>query len=194
MSSFSIEKSNNYDKNLWEKCVSFHGHACPGLVSGFKVSRLVQEDMDIDFSQDEELVCVSENDACGVDAIQFITGCTLGKGNLIRRPVGKQAYSFFDRNKNNGIRYVMDRPEELPEDRQKVMDIMLNMSPKKLFESLEPHYSLPEEAQIFETVECESCGEGAAEFAVRFQAGNKVCLDCYESYSRVHRENLRENS
>ena len=29
-----------------------------------------------DGAQDEELVCISENRACGVDGIQVVTGCT----------------------------------------------------------------------------------------------------------------------
>lgn len=31
-------------------------------------------------SGDEELVCIAENDACGIDAIQVILGCSVGKG------------------------------------------------------------------------------------------------------------------
>ncbi len=32
---------------------------------------------------DEELVAMVENNSCAVDAIQMVTGCTAGKGNLI---------------------------------------------------------------------------------------------------------------
>ena len=39
---------------------------------------------------DEEIVAVVETDMCGVDAIQFLTGCTFGKGNLIHRDWGKK--------------------------------------------------------------------------------------------------------
>ena len=51
--------------------------------------------MDLEFSTDEEIVCVTENDACGVDAIQFITGCTFGKGNLLYRDRGKAGLQFL---------------------------------------------------------------------------------------------------
>ena len=30
-----------------------------------------------------------------VDAVQVLTGCTFGKGNLIYRPTGKMAFSFL---------------------------------------------------------------------------------------------------
>lgn len=94
-----------FNKNLWQRCLNSHGHSCPGLVTGFQASRLVQDIFDIKFSRDEELVCVSENDACGVDAIQFLVGCTFGKGNKIYRPTGKQAYSFFARDSDRKIRF-----------------------------------------------------------------------------------------
>ena len=76
------------DKSDWQKAVEFHGHACPGLAIGFKAVEAVKEKMGVTFSSDEELVCVTENDACGVDAIQVLTGCSLGKGNLIYRDTG----------------------------------------------------------------------------------------------------------
>ncbi len=44
--------------------------------------------------KDEEMVAITENDACGVDAVQFILGCTFGKGNLHFRDYGKQAHRF----------------------------------------------------------------------------------------------------
>lgn len=44
-------------------------------------------------ARDEEVVAAMEPDMCGVDAIQFLTGCTFGKGNLIDLDVGKNACS-----------------------------------------------------------------------------------------------------
>ena len=63
----------------WEDCVAFHGHECGGLTIGYKASLYAIELLDIKFSEDEELVCISENDACGVDAIQTMLGCSIGK-------------------------------------------------------------------------------------------------------------------
>ena len=39
--------------------------------------------LELDFSADEDVVCIAENDACGVDAIQVLLGCSVGKGNLL---------------------------------------------------------------------------------------------------------------
>lgn len=72
-------------EGLWEKCTNFHGHSCPGLAIGYKAAEAAIETMNIKFSEDEEIVCVTENDACGVDAIQVLLGCSLGKGNIIHK-------------------------------------------------------------------------------------------------------------
>ena len=71
-------------KELWEKCVAFHGHECGGLTIGYKAALYAADLLELTFSSDEEVVCISENDACGIDAIQVILGCSIGKGNLLR--------------------------------------------------------------------------------------------------------------
>lgn len=83
------------EKALWKKCVGFHGHECGGLTIGYKAALYAKELLDLDFSEDEQVVCISENDACGVDAIQVILGCSVGKGNLLFHICGKQAFSFM---------------------------------------------------------------------------------------------------
>ena len=91
----------------WESCVAFHGHSCGGLTIGYKAALYAIELLDIQFSDDEQIVCVSENDACGVDAIQAILGCSVGKGNLLFRLRGKQAFSFYNRETGKAVRLVL---------------------------------------------------------------------------------------
>ncbi|MFR1190105.1 MAG: FmdE family protein [Oscillospiraceae bacterium] len=67
-------------KDLWKKCADFHGHVCDGLTIGYKAALYL---LDVTFSKDEEVICISENDACGVDAIQVALVCSVGKGNLL---------------------------------------------------------------------------------------------------------------
>lgn len=52
-------------KELWEKCVAFHGHECGGLTIGYKAALYAADLLELTFSSDEEVVCISENDACG---------------------------------------------------------------------------------------------------------------------------------
>ena len=92
--------------------VLFHGHSCPGLALGYRAAQYAMDALRAGRSDDEELVCIVENDACGVDAIQVVAGCSAGKGNLIFRDLGKHAYTFIDRHYNRAIR-IVQRPEPL---------------------------------------------------------------------------------
>ena len=52
-------------KELWERAASFHGHVCPGLTIGYRASLYAIKLLDLTFSEDEQVVCIAENDACG---------------------------------------------------------------------------------------------------------------------------------
>ena len=39
-----------------------------------------------------------------MDAVQVLTGCSIGKGNLIYRDYGKQVYTFACRNSGQAVR------------------------------------------------------------------------------------------
>ena len=96
----------------WETCVQFHGHACGGLTIGYKAACYAAELLELSFSGDEQVVCIAENDACGVDAIQALLGCSIGKGNLLFHMRGKQAFSFYNRATGKSVRLVLrPRPE-----------------------------------------------------------------------------------
>ena len=83
-------------ESLWQQCVAFHGHGCGGLAVGFRAVLYAWELFGCDSpSEDEKIVCVAETDACGVDAIQALLSCTVGKGNLIFNLQGKNAFSFI---------------------------------------------------------------------------------------------------
>ncbi|MGI5986053.1 MAG: FmdE family protein [Oscillospiraceae bacterium] len=173
------------NQELWKKCVEFHGHECPGLAIGFRACEAAMEIMDMPLlhSENEELVCVTENDACGLDAVQVITGCTMGKGNLIYRPTGKMGFSFFCRDSGKKIRVVM-KPDNKDIPWDEYQDYILNAPLDAVFFIKEPHYGVPEHAHIFKNETCEICGEPASEHKIRLQSGKKVCLDCFETYDR----------
>src|SRR5512135_2994584 len=88
--------------------IQFHGHLCPGLALGYRVAKAALRELKADRPRDEELVAVVENDSCAVDAIQFITGCTFGKGNFIFRDYGKHVYTFYNRRTAQGVRISED--------------------------------------------------------------------------------------
>lgn len=171
------------NKELWEKCVEFHGHECPGLAIGFRAAVEASKYIGDGKSEDESIVCVTENDACGVDAIQRILSCTMGKGNLIYRGTGKMAFSFFERKSGRKVRFCL-KPFEGEMDREGRKKYILEAPFEEIFKISEPSFDLPEEARIFNNVVCEECGESAPEHKIRLMNGKKVCLDCFKEYKR----------
>lgn len=173
------------NETAWEECVRFHGHECPGLAIGYRASGIAEEFFGRKPSpkSDEMIICVTENDACGVDAVQVMTGCTVGKGNLVFRPTGKMAFSFFGRGDKSSIRIVL-KPSTLTEDRDVKMRWILEGPVEDVFEVGTPDFEVPEQARLFKSEICEVCGEAAPEHKMYIQEGKVVCLDCFEDYSR----------
>ena len=126
------------NRELWEKAVAFHGHECPGLAIGFKACQAAAEKMGIGLSEDEEIVCITENDACGVDAVQAILGCTMGKGNLLYHGTGKQAFSFFDRKNNKKLRVCLKPKKHEEMDRSQWQEYLFNAPVDEIFTFSEP--------------------------------------------------------
>lgn len=198
------------DKNLWEKAVEFHGHACPGLAVGYRVTEIALEHLNSMRSVDEELVAIVENDACGVDAVMVLTGCTLGKGNLLFRDLGKSVYTIGSRSSNRALRISVDDTRVHPSDPQKdrlrdrisagtateeeIVQLeqersrwiqqLLHMPEEEFCQVEQIDFQFPSKAQLFPSVQCAGCGEYVMEPRARVRDGKFVCLDCFEDYNR----------
>lgn len=168
------------DKTQWEKAIKFHGHICPGLAIGYRAAEIAQEKLAVKSGADEEIVCITENNACGIDAIQAILGCTAGKGNLIFNITGKHVYNIYSRKAAKGLRLYFQLPRK-EYSKEEYIEHILSDPAEQVFTIGEPHYPLPAKARIFTTVTCDICGEGAAEPQMRLQNGKKVCLECFNS-------------
>ncbi len=175
----------NENRELWEKCVAFHGHECGGLTIGYKAALYAAELLELTFSEDESVVCISENDACGVDAIQVILGCSAGKGNLLFHVRGKQAFSFYNRTSGKSVRLVL-RPRQSDMTREEAFEYYQKTDFRDMFDIKETVIPLPRQARLFESYTCECCGESTGANWIRISEGKKLCLDCYSSYDRFN--------
>lgn len=170
-------------QELWEKAIAFHGHVCPGIAIGYQAALYAIQLLDLTFSEDEGVVCISENDACGVDAIQAILGCSVGKGNLLFHMTGKQAFSFYCRKSGKSVRLVLrQRPAGM--SREGSLHYIKDGEPSALFDVKETKIVLPEHARLFDSYVCECCGEVTGANWIRLQGGKKLCVDCADSYNR----------
>ena len=167
----------------WQDCVAFHGHECGGLTIGYKASLYAIELLQLEFSADEQVVCIAENDACGIDGIQVMLGCSVGKGNLLFHMRGKQAFSFYNRKTGTSVRLVL-KPKPEGMTREQSFAYYQACKPEEMFDVKETTIRLPEPARIFDSYTCECCGETAGANWIRLSGGKKLCLDCYETYNR----------
>ena len=171
-----------------KRCVAFHGHLCPGVVIGYCAARLALEELRAERSGDEEVIAIVENDTCAVDAIQVLTGCTFGKGNLYFLDYGKMAFSFAVRRTGKSIRLRLRpiRPpdiESVPEDqrRDRHIEYMLEQDSKNLFEIRKDALTrLPATARIRESLPCDACGEMVMATRIREYGGRNLCIPCHE--------------
>lgn len=167
----------------WNDCVEFHGHSCGGLTIGYKASLYAAELLDLTFSADEELVCIAENDSCSIDAIQVMLGCSAGKGNLLFRIRGKQAFSFYNRKNGLSVRLVL-KPAPEGMSRADSFDYYQNLEPKDMFDVKMTTIEMPRKAGMFDSYTCSCCGERAGANWIRFSGGKPLCLDCFGTYDR----------
>ena len=164
--------------------VDFHGHLCPGLLIGYRASLLGMERLGAKRAEDEEMVAIIENDSCSADGIQFMTGCTFGKGNLVFRDWGKQVFTLAYRPDGRGVRLVFIGDKIKPKDaegntdREAFVRILMEAAAEDLFEAEEVTIDMPRMARIFPTIPCDECGEGVMAPRLAHVEGKKVCPAC----------------
>ena len=191
-----------------DKAKAFHGHWCGGLALGIRAAVWAMEHFGT--ANDEEIVTVTETDMCGVDAIQALVGCTLGKGNLLFRDTGKIAFTFYRRKDGKSLRIVarlrggelksriMELRErlgtkdiseeehrkletELSKLRRQDIEYVLSAPFEEIFDIKAAHHPMPPMAQRLPTIICEGCGEGVMASRIVERNGRKLCNDCFRA-------------
>jgi formylmethanofuran dehydrogenase subunit E len=141
-----------------------------------------------------------------VDAIQSLTGCTYGKGNLIHRDYGKNAFTFYRRSDGKALR-VISRPDVwgprdperealsarvrsgqgTPEEQERFHQMQAERTRLILSAPLQQLFSIqavdappPKKARIHRSLTCEACGEATMETRTRQFGGQTVCIPCFE--------------
>ena len=125
----------------------------------------------------------SENDACGVDAIQLMLGCSIGKGNLLFHMTGKQAFSFYNLATGKSVRLVL-KPKPLDMTPEESKTYYFSRNCEALFDVMPTRIPLPTAAKIFDSYNCDCRGEKTGANRIRLAGDKKLCLDYYESYNR----------
>jgi len=165
----------------------FHGHVCPGLAIGYRMTLAALDALRERRAEDEEIVAIVENDACGVDAVQFLSGCTFGKGNLIFRDYGKSVYTFYARATGEGVRVAWQAdalPDAIQKDRSAAIDWILSAPEEVLVAVQRVHLEPPAHAILRRSVACDACGERVMETKTHTVNGQTLCTPCWQARTR----------
>jgi formylmethanofuran dehydrogenase subunit E len=190
----------------FEDVTKFHGHICPGTVIGYRAAEIAMRAFSSEKSADEELIAIIENDSCSADAIQVVTGCTFGKGNLFFKDHGKHVYTFINRETCDGLRISLKssvniegmdptwsqlrkkvttrsatpkEQEEFRERADKIAEKLMNAPEEDLFNVTHMKAAqIPKKARIFRSLLCHKCGELVSEHRARLDNGEIVCIPC----------------
>jgi len=204
----SIKNKDNHKISMkpFSEVTKFHGHVCPGSAIGYKAVEAGLNELKSSISQDEEIVTVVENDSCAVDAVQVLTSCTFGKGNLLFMDHGKHVYTFINRDTEDAVRVSLKNsfsvdtlaPKlgklraqvnsgiatelEKADLKNMIVDVsneILEIPYQKMFDVEHVEVELPKKARIFKSVKCSQCGEMVSEHKSRVKNGEIVCIPCF---------------
>ncbi|MEW6658861.1 MAG: FmdE family protein [Thermodesulfobacteriota bacterium] len=215
-------------EGLLRQAEALHGHRCPFLALGVKAGQYAMNYLYHHHHHHEhehehghghghahghshgfeEVVAVVEGCNCLVDAIQVVTGCTLGNNGLIVKDQGKAAVTVARRRDGRAVRLavradfretmfarypvagplfekVMVQKQATEEERHRFQHLWEAMARRELEVPLEEQFvvqtltmPVPDMSKSLETVVCSRCGEGVLAARARFQEGQPLCLPC----------------
>ncbi|MBI4832620.1 MAG: formylmethanofuran dehydrogenase [Candidatus Lindowbacteria bacterium] len=178
---------------LLDESVKTHGHLCPGQVLGVRMSMLGLKEAGISDPKGADrknILVFVEMDRCATDAVQSVTGCTLGKRTLKFMDYGKMAATFVNLRTGKAVR-VLAREEarelatahfpEIPDRHQAQLEAYKVMPESGLFEALEVEVELrPEDmpGRPLSRMRCDRCGEHVQDMREIRAEGRTLCRPC----------------
>lgn len=178
---------------LLQESVRLHGHICPGQVLGVRmaVAGLAHIGIDDPRGKDRKnLFVFVEMDRCATDAVQSVTGCSLGKRTMKFLDYGKMAATFLNAVTGKAVRVVaLDNARHKAEE-------LFPLIENRYAAQLEAYKIMPEEA-LFEVtavsvrikpedlpgrplrrVQCSRCGEYIQDIREVCRDGKILCRPC----------------
>src|SRR3990172_8653209 len=170
-----IEEKMSFDfSGLLAESVKIHGHLCAGQVLGVRMSLLGLREIgviDPKGNDRKNIIVFVEMDRCATDAVQSVTGCSLGKRSMKFMDYGKMAATFANIKTGKAARVVAREDSRgkaktlfpaLEDKYRAQLEAYKIMSDEELFEVMEVKVALrPEDmpGRPLRRVRCDSCGE-----------------------------------
>ena len=180
-------------ERLLDESVKIHGHLCAGQVLGVRMSILGLGSIGIfdpKGSDRKDLLVYVEIDRCAADAIQCVTGCTLGHRSMKFMDYGIMAATFLNLNTRAAQR-IIAREDSRDKARHYFPDIAnpyeaqlmayRQMSDEELFYTIPVTVDVPPEdmpGRPIKRVRCARCGDYVQDMRHVIRDGAEVCKAC----------------
>ncbi len=187
-------------EDLLSESARIHGHLCPGQVLGVRMAIFglglvgIQDPRGRDRKKTYLFV---EIDRCATDALQSVTGCSLGHRTMKLVDYGKMAATFVNLSSNRAVRIVAREEARekakiyFPEIEDKYecqLQAYKRMPDEELFTYEPVRVRIPEEdmpGRPLSRVPCEACGEYVQDRREITANGRTLCRACFQgSYYR----------
>ncbi len=184
--------TGNFESLLAES-VGIHGHLCPGQVLGVKMSLLGLRETGINDPKGQDrksLIVFIEMDRCAADAVQSVTGCSLGHRTMKFMDYGKMAVTFLNLRTGRAVR-VVAREDTRQKAKERFpaaagssvgqVEAYRTMTDAELFAVMEVRIGMrPEDmpGRPVGRVRCGGCGEYVQDRREVVREGKILCRSC----------------
>ncbi len=180
-------------EKLLEESVKLHGHLCAGQVLGVRLAMLGLRLLGIDDPKGKDrksFMVFVEIDRCATDAIQSVTGCSLGKRSLRWVDYGIMAATFVKLPEGRGYRIVAREESreisknyfpEIENKYKRQLEAYKVMSDEELFTVQEVEVDVPEcdlPGRPIRRVQCVGCGDYVQDCREVEKDGKILCRAC----------------
>ncbi len=175
--------------DLLAEAMSLHGHLCPGVVLGVRMAVAGCREVGLERprSAGKRLAVFVEIDRCATDAIQALTGVSLGKRTLKYLDYGKMAATFADVVTAAAVRvFARDDARDLvprwargEPDPRRAQAAAYRVMPEPLLLRIEPVAIAPgwlDRRRV--RVACAACGEDVNYQREVVRGGRTLCRPC----------------
>ncbi len=189
-----------FDK-LLEQATTIHGHICAGQVIGVRLAMLGLKKIDIKDPKGvdrKKFYVLVEIDRCATDAIQTVTGCSLGKRSLKWLDHGIMAATFVNLDTGKAVR-ILAREEsrelakkycpEIKEKYKQQLAAYRVMPEDELFTVQNVVVEIPPcdmPGRPLKRVQCQICNEWVQDSRDVEKNGKILCQNCAgHSYFKI---------
>ena len=171
---------------LLQKAKEFHGEICAGIVLGTRMTIIGMRELGMNpLEKNRNLIVYVEIDRCIADAIQAITGCSLGHRTLKYRPYGKFAATYVDLKTGTAVRVnVLEKKRTEKTGKEAMKDavkILLETPESDLFRIRRVNLTIPDgdmPGMPKYRARCSRCNEMIVDNKEITRDGTVLCGNC----------------